>query len=1133
MSTKTVTHAKAPTPAPYTPVIHPVVKPPTPVPGRDAPLPAVETQLATATRLGYHFGPLALGPRATTVLQPKLRLGPVNDPYEQEADRTAAAVVQRLNAPDAAVQRQPEGEENEAIQPKLMVQRQATPPEEDELQRQAAPEEDDEQVQTKPLLQRQSEPEEEEQIQTKALIQRQPMPEEDEEAIQRQTMPDEDEEAIERQTMPEEDDELVQIQSLLQRQPMPEEDEEEVQRTPAIQTVRPNVGRDTVDPPLERSIQSVRGGGQPLAAAVRKPLEQHFGADFSQVKIHTDGRADTLNRSLQARAFTTGQDLFFRAGEYNPQSTAGQQLLAHELTHVIQQGGGRLVQRRKRDDHMQPIRPGRFRAKHRPSAVSPPMVHPMIQRRITLASASTAPTATWAAAENTILPTPAERAAAQVQSQNQIASAALPLARQREPQSESALFVRPFMHNLAAAPNTTIQRGVGDFLGDVWSETKELGAKAVSGLSSLGSKVLSSLRQLGSSFLERLEQLGDLAVTWGPRIAQFITNPIGALVGSLWLSFPRQIKLLLTDKLLEFSGAIMNRLRSRWAVLLGPIWPLVGSLMHGFIEHMRQVGDDDKVTLSDKLANIMRGGSLSFLWGVIKGLGLGLWDVIKMPYDLIVGLVDGVKFIGQVLSRFGLEAIEAGMAMISNALPAAFDGLRSMITNARQALRFLQTIWESISGAVSRIGEGLAGALLRFVRLPEEEMGEQVGRLAAEFGVDALLAVFTAGAGTLLRQAGALIRRFMAWFKRGGRALGQLVSMIRSAIEPLLNGAQRIGQLFRNSRFGGWMDDFSQWLSRLMDSVGDVVNRAKGGGRSGRRALGEAAEDVGDASRRGRRAVDDVTENAEEYVEARAITGANERMGTPVQALISLLSRRFPSRRFSFTPLAPGHSRVVMRATLDGDYIPQTRHLNITRPDLLARYEQLATQKMPRVVSDVLKHQELTPKRKQLQKLRNQFENLRANIGSRAMTDTEKAQALEILRESRDLARADFDTLRSSVWRRLRSDPELRSLADDMVTAGDAKLSGRSGSVRIRTQWDDSREGFQALEIEHRTRLSDNPWRYNDPNNLMLTDSAQNQQFLEAVRREGYIWPTDEIEEFITSRRLLEQSNMGTPGFDR
>ena len=90
---------------------------------------------------------------------------------------------------------------------------------------------------------------------------------------------------------------------------------------------------------VEQSIDQARGGGQSVDHSTRTGMESAFGADFSGVRIHTDTRADSLNQSLSARAFTTGRDVFFRHGEYNPGSSSGRELLAHELTHIVQQNG--------------------------------------------------------------------------------------------------------------------------------------------------------------------------------------------------------------------------------------------------------------------------------------------------------------------------------------------------------------------------------------------------------------------------------------------------------------------------------------------------------------------------------------------------------------------------------------------------------------------------------------------------------------------------------------------------------------------------------------------------------------------------------------------------------------------------
>ena len=88
---------------------------------------------------------------------------------------------------------------------------------------------------------------------------------------------------------------------------------------------------------VETAIQRSLGQGQPLPTPVREPMENAFGFDFAQVRIHHDTEGDRLSRSLNARAFTTGSDVFFRQGNYEPESPSGKRLLAHELTHVVQQ----------------------------------------------------------------------------------------------------------------------------------------------------------------------------------------------------------------------------------------------------------------------------------------------------------------------------------------------------------------------------------------------------------------------------------------------------------------------------------------------------------------------------------------------------------------------------------------------------------------------------------------------------------------------------------------------------------------------------------------------------------------------------------------------------------------------------
>jgi hypothetical protein len=94
----------------------------------------------------------------------------------------------------------------------------------------------------------------------------------------------------------------------------------------------------TVHSDVQSAIDSTRGGGTSLDPGVADRLSGSLG-DLSDVRVHTDDTADMLNRSVSARAFATGTDVYFAKGEYSPGSADGDKLIAHELAHVVQQRG--------------------------------------------------------------------------------------------------------------------------------------------------------------------------------------------------------------------------------------------------------------------------------------------------------------------------------------------------------------------------------------------------------------------------------------------------------------------------------------------------------------------------------------------------------------------------------------------------------------------------------------------------------------------------------------------------------------------------------------------------------------------------------------------------------------------------
>ncbi len=131
----------------------------------------------------------------------------------------------------------------------------------------------------------------------------------------------------------------------LQRECATCEDEELRRKSQDLNTETPSSGLDLV-------AATLRQGGQPLDNNTRAFFEPRFGTDFSAVRIHTDNQAAESARSVYALAYTVGRDVVFAAGEHNPGTESGKRLLAHELTHVVQQSSSEDI----RLDHGDEIR---------------------------------------------------------------------------------------------------------------------------------------------------------------------------------------------------------------------------------------------------------------------------------------------------------------------------------------------------------------------------------------------------------------------------------------------------------------------------------------------------------------------------------------------------------------------------------------------------------------------------------------------------------------------------------------------------------------------------------------------------------------------------------------------------------
>lgn len=113
--------------------------------------------------------------------------------------------------------------------------------------------------------------------------------------------------------------------------------------SPAAQTIQrlPAGGADAAGSAAPDSVQQTLGrSGSALDSGLREQMEQRFGQDFGNVRVHADAQAARSAEAIDAQAYTAGANIVFAAGQYAPQSAAGQHLIAHELTHVVQQAGG-------------------------------------------------------------------------------------------------------------------------------------------------------------------------------------------------------------------------------------------------------------------------------------------------------------------------------------------------------------------------------------------------------------------------------------------------------------------------------------------------------------------------------------------------------------------------------------------------------------------------------------------------------------------------------------------------------------------------------------------------------------------------------------------------------------------------
>ncbi|NOT54933.1 MAG: DUF4157 domain-containing protein [Deltaproteobacteria bacterium] len=788
------------------------------------------------------------------------------------------------------------------------------------------------------------------------------------------------------------------------------------------------------NPLVHSQIAALRGGGQPLPTSMRAFFEPRFGRDFSGVRVHTGSQASETAKTINARAFTVANNIAFGGWQFAPASQEGRRLLAHELTHVVQQGGAQQASAVQ-------LSPDGQAAPAQPPAPPPP-TRDRVQIDKALAPGGTA---------NDAKDITSFVAASEL---------------------EKVLLIKLLMTDVWVGPTgeAAIERCWGSLRDDrfvpfveankpLWDSSIDRGAE-----------------------LESLRQYKDIVKAFAADVLVTASGYLDTNSG------------VVTAEMQKF-----GILEDETAAAAEPTKDQADGLQK-LTEIAKTLRDLQQS--QEKARDTVVGWRVDDAWkGDPDAHGLGKFKVMFDPsgrpaMDPDPGLeVPPVDHFGRVVPY---DLLKPAYDDASRSIVAITSRYPSLYALARQD-------HSSVTG-------GFAGAtdpkimrekLGKSLRLLEKDIVETKGKLGTDINPLDLVPIHNQLFGGAVPAIGP---RWQSGFRQD---IAKAQVSERKIDQALLDAMLKSGV------------QFAFLLAPLTGGLTLVVLMTAATVATGAKAFASAADYEALS-----KAATSTPKPGSELVDAKTVDHAK-------------LVADGDATAFALTAVALAGAIVefVGEAPNTMNLRPQTRYLKVSNPKLVAEYEQLATRKMPSVVREVLEAERTTAGRVRLAQLRTEFDQLRAEVGNATeLTAAQRARGNEILIEARQLARADFKNLQTKVMKRLRADPELKAIEDQLIAAGDVEDIA-TGGIRLKTQKVDTKTQkaagpaeFEPVNIEHRKRVSDNPWAAKDADNLLLTDATQNQQYLEAVRQYGGVWPADVIEDFVVRHQLNRQGIDFRPG---
>jgi phage-related protein len=338
------------------------------------------------------------------------------------------------------------------------------------------------------------------------------------------------------------------------------------------------------------------------------------------------------------------------------------------------------------------------------------------------------------------------------------------------------------------------------------------------------------------SLLQRLVRFLGLVLEAMQQLIAIAVNPfgiVGFLAGTIWRLIPECLKGPIIDFILDIITRVLRALPPM--PTLGILWPIIKSAALGFLDTVRGFTIPRKVNVSNKMAKIVSGQSVSFAFGYLKGLALGVWDGITSPFQAIAAIFELPEMLRNFLNNLGvrmcelIESIRCFAANLAGKVVGGIDtilgGLAELLENPGQILELIKCAIEGAISGARGIGASLASHMMEFFEGPDDAIGLALGRLTGSTLVTAVTSYFsggvTAGLGIVSKIAqalGTVGRALGAVVKLLSGLLGRLVGFLKGFASKFAGAAAR-GTRSVLGKLGGVFKKVTAWFGKLLRKI--------------------------------------------------------------------------------------------------------------------------------------------------------------------------------------------------------------------------------------------------------------------------------------------------------------------------